>query len=45
MILNLLRQLGMVLGAMLTLTAFAVNIGSLIRGRRIFRGQRSCRLK
>lgn len=45
MILHVLRQIGMALGAMLTVTAFAVNIGALIRGRRIFRGPRSCRLK
>ena len=42
MILNVLRQIGMALGAMLTVTAFAVNIGALIRGRRIFRNKRSC---
>lgn len=36
---------GALLGASVTLALFAVNIASLVRGRRIFRGPRSCRLK
>lgn len=36
---------GVLLGGTVTIALFAVNIVSLIRGRRIFRGPRSCRLK
>ncbi|MBO4938459.1 MAG: hypothetical protein J6C98_05595 [Oscillospiraceae bacterium] len=36
---------GMLLGGLLTLSLFTLNIISLLRGRRVFRGPRSCRLK
>lgn len=45
MIPMVLEQVGAVLGGLLTIAAFALNIFSLVRGRRIFRGPRSCRLK
>ncbi|MBQ7800788.1 MAG: hypothetical protein IJ375_00525 [Oscillospiraceae bacterium] len=45
MILNVLEMAGMLLGGLLTAALFALNIYSLLRGRRIFRGPRSCRLK
>ena len=45
MIHPLIELSGAVLGAALTAALFALNIVSLIRGRRIFRGPRSCRLK
>ena len=45
MILPFLETGGMLLGAAVTVFAFAVNIASLVKGRRIFRGPRSCRLK
>lgn len=45
MILNLLELVGMLLGGLLTTALFVLNIYSLVRGRRIFRGPRSCRLK
>ena len=35
----------MLLGGLLTLSLFTLNIISLLRGRRVFRGPRSCRLK
>ena len=45
MILNLMELAGILLGGLLTIAAFGVNIYALIRGRRVFRGPRSCRLK
>ncbi|MBO5129061.1 MAG: hypothetical protein J6B95_01785 [Oscillospiraceae bacterium] len=45
MSLNHVELIGMVLGGLVTAALFAMNICSLIRGRRIFRGPRSCRLK
>jgi len=45
MIHPLLEVGGVLLGALVTGSLFALNIASLIRGRRIFRGPRSCRLK
>ena len=45
MILNLLEIAGILLGGLLTVSLFALNIYSLIRGRRIFRSPRSCHLK
>ena len=45
MIHPLIEISGTALGAALTVVLFALNIVSLIRGRRIFRGPRSCRLK
>ena len=42
---NYFEITGVILGAMLTFSVFALNIYSLFRGRRVFRGPRSCRLK
>lgn len=36
---------GIALGGAVTIALFALNIASLVRGRQIFRGPRSCRLK
>ena len=40
-----LEMAGILLGGLLTAALFALNIVSLLRGRRVFRGPRSCRLK
>lgn len=45
MIQMLLENAGALLGGLVTLALFALNIVSLIRGRRIFRAPRACRLK
>ena len=45
MAMNYFEIAGMILGALLTAAAFALNLYSLLRGRRIFRGPRACRLK
>ena len=45
MIHYLLENPGALLGGLVTLALFVLNIVSLIRGRRIFRAPRSCRMK
>ena len=44
MIHPIFEQFGAILGGLLTFAVLAVNILSLLRGRRIFRSHRSCRL-
>ena len=45
MIQMILESAGILLGGLVTVALFALNIVSLVRGRRVFRGPRSCRLK
>ena len=45
MAMNYFEIAGIILGALLTIAVFALNIYSLCRGRRIFRSHRPCRLK
>ena len=45
MIHPILETAGMLLGGLVTVSLITLNIISLLRGRRVFRGPRSCRLK